>query len=67
MSHRIARDLIAKNKARLAKHFAAQEPEWELDKETVQRLQREIEQAEQHLNEADDEHESSWPDGDIYG
>lgn len=56
--------MIAKAKWRLEKHFA-QEPNWELDKEQIQRLQREIEQAEIYLEETECDIED-WHHGDIF-
>lgn len=64
MSHRSARQTIAKNKARLEKHFS-EDPGFELDKQTIQRLQYEIEQAEMLLDEA--EEEGDWHHGDVFG
>lgn len=64
MSHSKARAVIQKNKSRLAKHFS-DELEWQLDKETVERLQKEIEQAEMHLEEAEEDAED-WHCGDHY-
>lgn len=63
MSHRNARALIEKNKSRLAKHFSDEGDQ--LDRETVRRLQLEIEQAEMHLTESEDDVED-WHHGDNY-
>ncbi len=64
VSHHKARTAKASAEARLAKHFSG-DPEWQLQKEEVLRLQREIELAEIHLDEPDEEIED-WNHGDLY-
>ena len=54
MSHRIARQVIARAVEKLRRHKSG-DPEFELEDEKIEKLREEIEEAQNHLEDEDDE------------